>query len=283
MKTNFLLMGAHALVAEFAGARVYENNYTPVKEKRGGDEEGVTIMIDEEDKQFLPEKCGLEYPLEKEKKLLETLSDGDAELGKNILGEILEDSRLANPNQFGCVKYRAIELAILITRLGINSGFTLKTILDSDSRNLLAIKKTKNMEELTATLNGIIDDLTGQIHSFKGIQHASALRKAEQFIMENFSRKLSLEEIAKASGFSAPYFSTIFKEETGENLSKYLSRLKVEKAAALLVGTSLPLGVIAKSCGYEDRSWFSKIFKAHTGVSPRTYRKKKGAVCDKDS
>jgi AraC-like DNA-binding protein len=108
------------------------------------------------------------------------------------------------------------------------------------------------------------------------MQHASSLRKAERYIQENFSRKLSLEEIAGVSGFSAPYFSTIFKRETGENLSTYLSRLRVEKASALLISTNLPLNAIANNCGFEDQSWFSKIFKAHTGMSPRRYRKRGG-------
>jgi AraC-like DNA-binding protein len=46
----------------------------------------------------------------------------------------------------------------------------------------------------------------------------------------------------------------------------------VEKAAAMLMGTKLSLSEIAGSCGFEDQSWFSKIFKHYSGVSPGKYR-----------
>jgi YesN/AraC family two-component response regulator len=217
-----------------------------------------------------------EYPLEKEKEMLEALREGNIETGKKTLNEILATLLLASPNNLGYIQYRAIEMAILLSRIGINSGFSLKTLLENDSRNLSAIQKAKNIEEIAGVLGRIVDDLAGQVHCYQKMQHASSLRKAERYIQENFSRKISLEEIASVSGFSAPYFSTIFKRETGENLSTYLSRLRVEKASALLISTNLPLNTIANACGFEDQSWFSKIFKAHTGMSPRRYRKRSG-------
>jgi AraC-like DNA-binding protein len=217
-----------------------------------------------------------EYPLDKEQTMLEALREGNTETGKKTLHEILAVLLLTNPGNFGYIQYRAIEMAILLSRLGINSGCSLKSLLENDSRNLLAIQKTKNIEDIAVVLGRIMDDLEGQLHCYQKMQHASSLRKAERYIQENYSRKLSLEEIANVSGFSAPYFSTIFKRETGENLSTYLSRLRVEKAAALLISTSLPLNTIANTCGFEDQSWFSKIFKTHTGMSPRRYRKRGG-------
>ncbi|MDR1249956.1 MAG: AraC family transcriptional regulator, partial [Treponema sp.] len=82
----------------------------------------------------------------------------------------------------------------------------------------------------------------------------------------------SLQEISAAAGLSAPYFSTVFKEEMGENLSSYLNRLRVEKAEHMLTETGLTLNEIASACGFEDQSWFSKIFKSFTGISPGRYR-----------
>jgi AraC-like DNA-binding protein len=104
------------------------------------------------------------------------------------------------------------------------------------------------------------------------MRHALPLRKAESYIRENYTRKVSLKEVAEVSGLSAPYFSTVFKEEMGENLSSYLNRLRVDRAAELLLDTDLSLSEIAGSCGFEDQSWFSKIFKSYTGLSPGRYR-----------
>ena len=112
------------------------------------------------------------------------------------------------------------------------------------------------------------------IFSFHGVRHFSALRKAERYIWKNYTRKLSLQEIAEASGLSAPYFSTVFKEEMGENLSNYLNRLRVEKAATMLITTDVPISGVAFACGFEDQSWFSKIFKNNTGFTPGKYRER---------
>jgi transcriptional regulator GlxA family with amidase domain len=108
--------------------------------------------------------------------------------------------------------------------------------------------------------------------SYKGLQHQTALRKAERFIWENYTRKVSLQEIADAAELSAPYFSMIFKNEMGENLSHHLNRLRVEKAKILLKDSELSLSDISKLCGFKDQSWFSKIFKAFAGTSPGEYR-----------
>jgi transcriptional regulator GlxA family with amidase domain len=71
----------------------------------------------------------------------------------------------------------------------------------------------------------------------------------------------------------------IFKEEMGENLSNYLNRLRVEKAAAMLVTTNVSISEITSECGFEDQSWFSKIFKNITGLTPGKYRER-GIIAD---
>jgi len=222
--------------------------------------------------QYPPGSGRPDYPLEKEQKLLEALNRGDVKAGKQVLIEILATLLFSYPDQFKYIQYRAIELAVLISRIDTAPEAYKSTILEANNQNIKLIQEATNMVELTDTLHKIIDNMAGQISSFQGIQHASALKKAENYIMENFTRKISLEEIAGASGFSAPYFSTIFKEEMGENLSSYLNRLRVEKACHMLAETNISLSKIAGACGFEDQSWFSKIFKLYAGMSPGKYR-----------
>jgi AraC-like DNA-binding protein/ligand-binding sensor protein len=236
----------------------------------------LSAKIEELKNQYPQSSPRPEYPMDKERKLLEALRQGDTESGKNILNEILAILFYANPDQFKHIQYRAIELAVLLSRLDTGSGFTAKNALEANMRYIKSIQETGNIEELTDALYRIVDDLTEQILYFRGIQHPSALKKAEIYILENLSRKISLDEIAKAAGFSAPYFSTLFKEEMGENLSSYLNRFRVEKAKTLLMETDHSLSKIARSCGFEDQSWFSKIFKLFTGISPGKYRSQGG-------
>jgi AraC-like DNA-binding protein/ligand-binding sensor protein len=223
------------------------------------------------------EDSGQGYPLDKERMLLASLRRGDNEAGRKILGELLNILYAASPGNFDFFKLRAMELVVLLSRAAVNpeNGDT-NLILEANNRYLKKIEDSQNVRELTENLHIIVDRMSGKIFSFQGVRHSSALRKAERYIWENYTRKISLQEIAEASGLSAPYFSTIFKEEMGENLSNYLNRLRVEKATTMLAETELTLNEIASACGFEDQSWFSKIFKSFTSLSPGKYREKGG-------
>jgi AraC-like DNA-binding protein/ligand-binding sensor protein len=223
-----------------------------------------------------PEKLG--YPLEKEKMLLAALRKGESTETVRILDELLAILFYTNPGQFKHVQLRAIELVVLISRVEVSPVQSGNIAMEINSQNLRLVQEAKSIEEITDILHNIVERVSGNISSFRGIPHAAALRKAENFIMENFTRKISLKEISAIAGLSPPYFSTIFKEEMGENLSKYLNRLRVEKASHLLLDTEMSLSEIAACCCFEDQSWFSKIFKAYTGISPGKYRNQGGGM-----
>ena len=208
------------------------------------------------------------YFQDKERMLLAALRRGDKEDSSLILNEVLTIMQKTGPEDFGFLRLRIIELAVLLSRAaGAASDHE-----ESYFRCFSRLRESETVEELTENLQLIIDSLSTKIFSYSGVRHALALRKAERFIWENYTRKISLKEIAAASELSAPYFSSIFKEEMGKNLSAYLNELRVEKAAGLLLETGFPLNEIAKSCGFEDQSWFSKIFKNRMGLSPGKFR-----------
>ena len=222
-----------------------------------------------------------EYPLDKEQKLLDSFRRGDSCIARSMINEILADLFYANPGEFEHIRFRAIELAFLLSRLGLGSIFTLKTMLKNHSQNLLSIEKTNTVEELAEVLHGIAGNLEKQIRIFQKTQHAPALKKAEDYIQENFAHKISLKEAAKIAGLSPPYFSTVFKNERGENFSTYINRLRVEKAAVMLEETNFSLCKIALACGFQDQSWFSKIFKNFTGKSPGKFRRQGDSLISK--
>jgi YesN/AraC family two-component response regulator len=168
-------------------------------------------------------------------------------------------------------------MIVLLSRTGENSDFIQEPI-EVNHRYLQRINDSRSVVEVTENVYIILDQLAVKIFSFQGIRHASALRKAERFIWENYTRKISLKEIANTSGLSAPYFSTIFKDEMGENLFNYLNRLRVEKASSMLRETGSSISEISTACGFKDQSWFSKIFKSHTGFSPCKYREHGGII-----
>jgi len=162
-------------------------------------------------------------------------------------------------------------LIALLSRAGASQE-NYNEFFEINNKFIKRIEKSESLNEIIDSLCTLAELVSWKLFSFKGLRHSYALRKAERFIWKNFTRKVSLKEIADASGLSAPYFSTIFKEEMGENLSNYLNRLKVEKASAMLRETDFSIRKISSECGFVDQSWFSKIFKGFTGYSPNKYR-----------
>ncbi|MDR2303882.1 MAG: helix-turn-helix domain-containing protein [Treponema sp.] len=216
------------------------------------------------------------YPLNRERKLLASLRNGNRENALAILNELLAELSLRNTGNYRFIQLQAIELVVILSRSDINTGLNKQLLLEISTNYIRKIQEADDMNTLTDIMYSIIEEMSSRVFSFQGVQHVSALKRAEQYIWENYTRKISLREIAGVSGLSAPYFSTIFKEEMGENLSSYLNRLRVEKAGKLLLETDLPLCDISCNCGFEDRGWFSKIFKSYTGSSPGKYRQQEG-------
>ncbi|MCL2185750.1 MAG: helix-turn-helix domain-containing protein, partial [Treponema sp.] len=214
-------------------------------------------------------------PLDMERMLLASLRRGDKTEGQKILIKLLKTLYQEVNNSFPSFRLKAIELAVLLSRAASDpKDIKDNTALETTERYLQKIEESSNFNEITDILTSITERMSDMIFSFHGVRHFSALRKAERYIWSHYTRKLSLKEIADASGLSAPYFSTVFKEEMGENLSNYLNRLRIEKAAAMLITTDLPISEVAVACGFEDQSWFSKIFKNNTSLTPGKYRER---------
>jgi AraC-like DNA-binding protein/ligand-binding sensor protein len=219
--------------------------------------------------------------LDQERLLIASLRRGDSCESLNIVRKLMDNLNVASNGNLEYFKLKVIEMVVLLSRSGVNPENN--EPIEINYRYLNRISDSKSVEEVNENMYVILDQLAVKIFSFQGVRHASALRKAERFIWENYTRKISLKEIAGTSGLSAPYFSTIFKDEMGENLFNYLNRLRVEKASSMLKETGSSISDISAACGFKDQSWFSKIFKSHTGFSPCKYREHGGIIMEGQS
>ncbi len=100
------------------------------------------------------------------------------------------------------------------------------------------------------------------------------LKTVLKYIRENFSREITLDEMAAVAGLSCKYFCKFFKDLTGTTPISYLMAYRIERAARKLLGTDLTVTQIAYDCGFNDLSYFIKTFKTYRGVSPKEYRKR---------
>lgn len=97
---------------------------------------------------------------------------------------------------------------------------------------------------------------------------------AVRYIEQNYSRHISVEELARRCWLDRSYFGKIFKSVTGQSPQQFLIRFRMEKAAAELRTGNLPVGDIGALVGYPNLLHFSRAFKGVYGISPSEYRQK---------
>lgn len=105
----------------------------------------------------------------------------------------------------------------------------------------------------------------------QGGREIDYVEKALSCIHSEYMNPITVQQIADRLSLDRCYFSTIFKERTGLPPLQYLIRLRMEKAAELMVDYGESASTAGASVGYPDLYHFSKAFKAHFGLSPRAY------------
>jgi AraC-like DNA-binding protein len=128
-----------------------------------------------------------------------------------------------------------------------------------ESRGILFILMSRFLKRATAKAE-VKDDRIHQI-----LAH----------IRRNINSQLRIETLAEMACMSKDHFIRIFKRETGETPNAYIAHRKQEKAELLLITTDLSIKAIATTLGYDDASYFNKLFKKHAGLTPQQYRAQK--------
>ena len=108
-------------------------------------------------------------------------------------------------------------------------------------------------------------------------EHASVreryVEQAAEYINANYHKPIRVEAIADMLHIDRKYLRNLFVEYKGMSTRDYMLNIRFQRAKELLASTNKSIGIIAASVGYEDILAFSKLFKKHTGMSPKEYRK----------
>lgn len=101
------------------------------------------------------------------------------------------------------------------------------------------------------------------------------LKKVLNYIRKTYSQQITLKDMAQVAGVSPKYFCSFFKNMTAKTPVEYLNSYRIEKAAAKLLASDSSVTDIAYSCGFNDLSYFIKVFGDFKGISPKQFRKDK--------
>ncbi len=138
--------------------------------------------------------------------------------------------------------------------------------------------KASSMAEQLRTMDRLLRDLCEAVRQTREeTAGCSAETKAVlEYISLHLSGEIRMEDITKETGYSKSHISDLFKADTGRTIREYIAERRCEKAAELLISTSLPIQDISFRVGYPDNNYFVKVFKNQYGFTPSAFRRNKG-------
>ncbi len=212
------------------------------------------------------------YPYNKEKELLRAVVRSDKQEARKILNELLGYIFFAAGGNIITTKARIYELIILINRSAIETGVNVEKSLQDSSSYFEIIQQFKTIDDLSIWLFTTMEKIVDSVFKYSEEKHAHIIRKTISYLNENYNKKITLEDVAKRIYLSPVYFSRIFKQETGTTFIHVLNTIRIERSCELIWTDRYRLTDIALMCGFEDQSYFTKVFKRVMGISPMQYK-----------
>jgi AraC-like DNA-binding protein len=145
----------------------------------------------------------------------------------------------------------------------------------SQPRTIQSILKYKKLayslfEILTTRhLKNVLDEE----HYKKQFKRLDTFHHAINYIEQNYTENISVPELAARFNMSASYFAHFFKEYSQKSVIEYINETRITHAKNFLEKEDLPINDIALRVGFSDINYFSRKFKAVTGISPTEYKK----------
>ncbi len=141
--------------------------------------------------------------------------------------------------------------------------------------------KPIDVDLLNKTLTSVASKITGAKEeepsgeSEERSTYSALVKTAMNYVCDNIRENLQVQTIASDIHVSPNYLSHVFKDETGENLIRYISKQKIEEAKKLLIKyPDMKTYEIASCLGFSDYKYFIYIFKKYAGATPADYREK---------
>ncbi|MDC7295432.1 helix-turn-helix domain-containing protein [Butyrivibrio sp. DSM 10294] len=213
-----------------------------------------------------------DYPIQLEKPLFDAVAKGDLN-GMKVIADKYADWMCvrANDGDIMSMRLKVLEFSLYAEHLAYqNGGQTYKYSGRTDYLpEIMGLSTTEElrdwfMEKLTSACRNVINKREERSNDI--------IKTAKQFIEDNYSKDISLDDVSRKVNISPYYFSKIFKDESGLNFIEYLTNLRIDNAKKLLSDTDMSIKEICLSCGYTDPNYFSRSFKKNVGITPTEYK-----------
>ncbi|MNO80324.1 HTH-type transcriptional regulator YesS [compost metagenome] len=129
-----------------------------------------------------------------------------------------------------------------------------------------------SLDTLRSWSTEMMDKLKKELYTNDEYTNSYIIKQVHEIIASDMGQDISVRMIADKVFLHPVYLSKIYKSETGESLSDYMIRKRMERALYLLKNSNMKIYEITSELGYQNPQYFSKMFKKHYGVTPHEYR-----------
>lgn len=226
----------------------------------------------------------LHAPFEKEIAFYESICSGDLELVKMLKTPLCSEGYgTLSKNRLRNLRYHLIISISMITRYCINYGMTPEEAYNLSDSFIMKADECKYEEELNDLHFEMISCFTKKMGRVKiGNICSKQIIKAVYYINCHINEKITMRNISDHVSLSVSYFSRLFKEEVGYNVSDYITMKKIETASRMFKYSTQSTSEISCLLNFSSQSYFIKVFKKYTGMTPKEYRSKYNFFNKKD-
>ena len=128
-----------------------------------------------------------------------------------------------------------------------------------------------DLEEMGALIDGYILQLIENYPDGKGVDNP-IIQNVKEYVYSNIAYDLSLSAVARFYFYNEVYLGRLFKETVGLSFKEFVNRERIKRAGELL-SSDLPITEVAERVGYNNITYFNRVFKLYTGMTPGEYRR----------
>ncbi len=214
------------------------------------------------------------YPLDNEKELIGKVKIGDRTGAKEILNSILGTILFHSPGDLGVLKARLLELVSILNRAAVEGGADIGVMLQRNLAYVNKVMKIDNQQDLCAWIAAALNEFIELVYSSQDARKIRQISPAINYIDANYDKQMTLEQIAKVCYLSPSRLAHLFKEHMNITIFDYVTTVRIERAKQLLLATTQNCTEICFQVGFNNQSYFNRVFKAVVGMTPLQFRGK---------
>ncbi len=167
--------------------------------------------------------------------------------------------------------YHLVANCTIITRKCIAAGMPQEDAYSLSDMFIRRADRCKSVEEVRAVNDEMAMEFAGRMKRIKARTVTPAVRKTISYISDNLHTRLTAGDIAGKMGYNRSYLAVLFRRDTGQTISDFVLRLRIETAKSLISG-GVALSEVSGLVGFSSQSHFCRRFREVTGITPGEFR-----------